>query len=79
VYWYKNINNKKVKFIGDEMVGNNPAEYFKSSNIESWGHKKDEDGTVDICFPEIWSDENWKDMDWWNNEDFYAKGDLDGE
>jgi hypothetical protein len=64
MYWYKNINNKKVKFIGDEMVGNNPIEYFKSPNIESWGHK-DETGTVDLCFPEIW--------DVWDQED------LDGE
>jgi hypothetical protein len=64
MYWYKNINNKEVKFIGDKMVGDNPAEYFKSSNIESWGHK-DDYGTVDICFPEIW--------DVWDQED------VDGE
>jgi hypothetical protein len=65
MYWYKNINNKMVKFIGDELVGDNPTEYFKSPNIESWGHKRDIDGTVDMCFPEIW--------DVWDQED------IDGE
>jgi hypothetical protein len=70
MYWYKNINNKDVKFIGDEMVGDNPAEYFKSPNITSWGHKQDYDGTVNICFPELWNDE-----DWWDDKD----ENLDGE
>jgi hypothetical protein len=66
MYWYKHINNKEVKFLGDEMVGDNPYDYFRSENIESWGHRSDIDFTIDICFPEIKEDDWW---DEWNEEE----------
>ncbi len=62
MYWYKNINNSKVKFVMDEMVGDNPIKFFNSPNIDSWGHK-DEDGTVNLCFPEIWDVWDMEDLD----------------
>jgi hypothetical protein len=56
MYWYKNNNNKEIKFVEDNIVGDNPIEFFKSPDITSWGHKN-KDGTIDICFPAIWEEE----------------------
>jgi hypothetical protein len=62
VYWYKHVNHTTVKFLTDDQVLDAQA-LFSSPNIESWGHKRDSDGTVDLVFPEIWDVLDQEDLD----------------
>ncbi len=63
MYWYKHKHEKNTRFVDDSVVGDNPHDYFSSEYIEQWGHK-DDYNTIDICFPEMWrEDDDWEDED----------------
>jgi hypothetical protein len=53
MYWYRLYDNKKVYFIADLDVPEDPRLYFGSDNIVEWGHKRDNNFSVDMLYNNI--------------------------